>query len=97
MKSQTYVFADSVLCLDGMSTAPVQPWKDRIKWCLETGYLKDLDRINGEPMEFEWKNFPGFTTVGIFDEILKIMAESRCEPEKFQGRIIFMSMYNDII
>ena len=61
---------------------------------LET--LKDLDRIDGEPVEFEWKNFPGFTTLGILDEIQKMMTESKCEPEQFKGRIIFMPMYNDI-
>ena len=48
-------------------------------------------------LEFEWKNFPGFTTLGILDEIQKMMAELRYEPEQFKGRIIFMSMYNDII
>ena len=63
MKSQTYVFADPVLCLGGISTVPVQAWKDKIKWYLETRYLKDLDRIDGEPMEFEWKHFSGFTTL----------------------------------
>ena len=71
MKSQTYVFADSVLCLRGISTVPVRVWKDKIKWNLETRYLKDVDRIDGEPMEFEWTNFPGFTTLRILDEIQK--------------------------
>ena len=33
---------------------PVQAWKDKIKWCWETRYLKDLDWIDGEPTEFEW-------------------------------------------
>ena len=96
MKFKTHVFADSVRCLGGISTVPVQAWKDKIKWYLATRYLKDLDRIDGEPMEFEYNNFPGFITLGILDEIQKMMAELRCEPEQFQGRIIFMSMYNDI-
>ena len=74
MKSKTYVFSDSVLCLGGISPEPVQAWKDKIKWYLETRYLKELDRIDGEPMEFEWKNFPGFTTLGILAEIQKMMA-----------------------
>ena len=26
-----------------------------------------------------------------------MMIETQCEPEQFQGRIIFMSMYNDIV
>ena len=29
-------------------------WKQR--------HLKDLDRIDGEQMEFEWTSFPGFTS-----------------------------------
>ena len=82
MKSQTYVFADSVLCLGSISDQPVQAWKDKIKWYLETRYPKDVDRIDGEPMEFEWRDFPGFTTLGILDEIQKMMAELRCEPER---------------
>ena len=60
-------------------------------------YLKDLNRIDGEPVEFEWKKFPGFTTLGILEEIQKIMTELRCEPEQSKGRIILMSMYNDIV
>ena len=32
VKSKTFVFADSVLCLGGISTEPVQAWKDKIKW-----------------------------------------------------------------
>ena len=62
----------------------------------ETRNLKDLDRIDGEHMEFEWKKFQGFTTLQILDEIQKMMTESKCEPEQLKGRIIFMSMYNDI-
>ena len=41
--------------------------------------------------------FTGFTTLEILDEIQKMMAELKCEPEQFQGRIIFMSMYNNEI
>ena len=57
---------------------------------------QNLNRIDGEPMEFEWTNFPGFTTLGILKEIQKMMAELKCKPEQFQGRILFMSMVNDI-
>ena len=47
-------------------------------------------------MEFEWKIFAGFTTLGILEEIHKFMKEMQCELEQFNDRIIFMSMYNDI-
>ena len=42
------------------------------------------------------KNFHVSLHCGILDEIQKMMTESKCEPELFKGRIIFMSMYNDI-
>ena len=54
MKSKTYVFSDSVLCLGGISPEPVQVWKDKIEWYLETRYLNELDQIDEEPLEFEW-------------------------------------------
>ena len=93
---RTYVFSDAVLCLGGISDEPVNARETRIKWFLDTRYLKDLDRIDEEPMEFEWTNFPRFTSKGVLDEIQRMMTESKCEPEQFKGRVIFMSMYNDI-
>ena len=49
-------------------------------------------------MEFEWYIFQGFTTVELVRgrEVQKFMSKMS-EPEQFQGRIIFMSMFNDII
>ena len=76
MNSKTYFFFDSVLCLGGISPEPVQAWKDKITRYLENRYFKELDRIDGEQMEFEWKNFAGFTAMGILNEILNMMAES---------------------
>ena len=60
---------------------PVEAWESRIKWFLEARYLKELNRIDEEPMEFEWKNFPGFTTLGVLAEIQKMITESMWEPE----------------
>ena len=48
-------------------------------------------------MELEWKIFPGFKTAAILKEIQNKMGELWCEPENFTGRIIFMSMFNDIV
>ena len=45
-------------------------------------------------MEFEWNIFPGFITVYV-DKIQEFM-NKMSEQEQFQGRIIFMSMFNDI-
>ena len=59
--AKTYVFFRVSACLGGISDEPVEAWESRIKRFLETRSLKDLDRIDGEPIEFEWKTFPGFT------------------------------------
>ena len=90
--AQTYVFADSVLCLGSISDQPVEAWKTKIKWYLENRYLKDLKGLDGEPMEFEW-NFSQDSLHWAFSKIQKFIIESRCEFEQFEGRIIFMSMY----
>ena len=95
-KAKTYVFADSVLCLGGIEENLNEAWKVKIKWYFESDHLKDLNRIDGEPMEFEWKIFPGFTTFGLLEQIRKFMEDRQCEPEQFVGNIIFMSVFNDI-
>ena len=41
--------------------------------------------------------FTGFTTLGILEEIQKFMKSRECEPEHFNGRLIFMFMYRDIV
>ena len=53
--ANTYILSDSVPCLGGISDEPVEAWKNKISWYLENRNLKDLNRIDGEPMEFEWK------------------------------------------
>ena len=75
--AKTCVFAGSVLCLGGISDQPVEARQNKINWYLETRYLKDLNRIDEEQMEFEWKIFPGFTTLGILEQIQKMMTEMR--------------------
>ena len=55
-----------------------------------------LETIDREPMEFECNIFPGFSTLELVREVQKFMSNMG-EPEQFQGRIIFMSMFNDII
>ena len=51
--------------------------------------------VDGEPMEFEWNLFPGFTTLQLCNKFQEFVSKMG-EPEQFQGRIIFMSMFNDI-
>ena len=58
--AKTYENSASVLCMGGTSQNPVKAWKEKIDTFQNSFQYKELDRIDGELMEFEWKNFPGF-------------------------------------
>ena len=57
---------------------------------------RDYDVINGESTEFEWNIIPGFTTLQLCDKINDLLSDLGQTPETFTGRILFMSMFNDI-
>ena len=84
--AKIYVFSDSVFCLGKMNQNPTSNtvWEQQLDWFKDSSQYRTLYTIDGEPMEFEWNIFPGFTN--------KIS-----DTDQFQGRIIFMSMFNDII
>ena len=56
----------------------------------------ETDGINGEPTEFEWNSFPGFTTLQLCGKVTDLLSSLGEEPETFTGTILFMSMFNDI-
>ena len=95
--AKVYVFSDSVLCLGKMNQNPTSNtvWKEQLSWFKDSSQYRTLDKIDGEPMEIEWNIFPGSTTLQLVREVQKFMNKMG-EPEQFQGRIIFMSMFNDI-
>ena len=62
----------------------------------ENNHFKDMNRIDGMPTEIEWKIFLGITTLGLLEKIQSPLRDLQCEPQHFEDRIIFMSMYNDI-
>ena len=47
-------------------------------------------------MEFEWNIFPGFNTLQLSEEVKSLLCRLGETPEICTGRIIFMSMFNDI-
>ena len=87
--AKAYVFSDSVLCVGKMGDDPIATWKSKIKWYSETNYFKEMSRIDGTSMEFEWKIFPGITTLGLLEKIQNLLRDLQCEPENFKGRIMF--------
>ena len=71
-------------------------WEDKLTWFKSSSQYRTLDTIDGEPMEFEWNIFPGFTTLQLCNKVQEFMSKMSEKPEEFTGRIIFMSMFNDI-
>ena len=96
--TKVYVFSDSVLCLGRVleHTKSNEAWKNRVAGARAERSYRDYDAINGESTEFEWNIFPGFTTLQLCDKISDLLSSMGQTPETFTGRILFMSMFNDI-
>ena len=73
-----------------------EAWKKRIGWITTVKSYRDFDGINGEPTEFEWNIFPGFDTLQLSEEVKILLYRLGETPETFTGRILFMSMFNDV-
>ena len=65
LHTKVYVVSDSVLCLGKMNENPQSniAWENRLTWFKTSQEYRNLDRIDGEPMEFEWNIFAGFNTL----------------------------------
>ena len=50
-----------------------------------------------EPTELEWNIFPGFTTLQLCGKVTDLLSRLGETPETFTRRILFMSMFNDIV
>ena len=96
--TKVYVFSDSVLCLGKVFQHPEsnEAWKNRVAGIRSEKSYRDHDAISGESTEFEWNIFPGFTTLQLCDKINDLLSDLGQTPATFTGRILFMSMFNDI-
>ena len=63
--AEVNVFSDSVLCLGKVNQDPASNIvrEEQLSWFKDSPQYRTLDTIDGEPMEFEWNIFPGFTTL----------------------------------
>ena len=95
--AQVYVFSDSVLCLAKWTRTHSQTLHGRKDW--RGSKVHQNTELWTQSMENRWNSsgiFPGSTTLELVREVHKFMNKLG-DPEQFQGRIIFMSMFNDII
>ena len=73
--AKVYVFSDSVLCLGKVNQNPISnaAWERKLDLFKSSSQYRTVDTIDGEPMEFVWNIFPGFTTLQLLDEVQKFM------------------------
>ena len=85
--AKVYVLSDSVLCLGKMNQNPTSnsAWEDRLTWFKSSPEYRALDSIDGEPMEFEWNIFPGFTTLQLCNKVHEFVSKMT-DPSEFKGR-----------
>ena len=69
------VFSDSVLYLGKVNQNPASNtvWEEQWSWFKDSLQYRNLDTIDGEPMEFEWNIFSGFTTLQLVDKVQQFM------------------------
>ena len=74
-RTRVYVFSDSVLCLGKIHENPRAntAWEERFAWFKSSPDYRNLDRIDGEPIEFEWNIFPGFTTLQLSHNVQDLL------------------------
>ena len=55
-RTKVYVFSDSVVCLGKIheNLQSNDAWKQRLGWFKSSPEYRNFDRIDGEPMDFEW-------------------------------------------
>ena len=83
--TKVYVFSNSVLCLVKMNENLQSKiaWEDRLTWFKSSPAYRTLDRIHGEPMEFEWNISPGFTTLQLCHKVQEFLSKMSKQPEEF--------------
>ena len=89
-----YVYSDYVLCL-GKTHGPedaIREWDHQVSTFKMYHTFRELQGLDGAPINFEWKVFPGATAL---DLLHKIQADVEGK-HIVSDRIIFMSMFNDI-
>ena len=82
-RTKVYVFSDSVMCLGKINENPQSnyAWENNLMWFRSSPEYRILDRIDGEPIEFEWNIFPGFTMLQLSHTVQELLLRLGVTPE----------------
>ena len=67
-------------------------WEDKLTWFKSSSFEHNWLWANGIRVEY----FSGSTTLQLCNRVQQFLSKMSEKPEEFTGRIIFMSMFNDI-
>ena len=83
--TKVYVFSDSVLCLGKMNEnhQSNMAWEDRLTWFKSSPEYRALDRIDGEPMEFEWNIFPRIQHIAALQQSSRVTVKIERNTREF--------------
>ena len=73
-----------------------QDGKDKLNISRRNQENQDSVGLDGEAIEFEWKSFPGFTTLTVLQKIQKDLEEKNIKPEKWKYWYLFRIRMNRI-
>ena len=98
-KATACVYDDSVLCVGQVKdiSRATERWKGRVEDLKKCSSYQDAVELDGEPIKFEWGIFPRFSSLSLLREIQNDLETKNIKPEDFKARIIFMSMFNDVV
>ena len=98
-KARVYVYSDSALFLEKMlgPEDAIKRWDDQVSTLKVCHTFREWQGLDGEPIDFEWKIFPGATALDLLHEIQADLQGKHVTPKNFSDRTIFMSMFNDIV
>ena len=87
-RTKVYIFSDSVLCLGKIheNAQSNDAWEERLGWFKSSPEYRNLDKIDGEPMELQWNIFPGFNTLQLSEEVKSLLYRLGETPETFHRK-----------
>ena len=83
LHTRVYVCSDSVLCLGKMNETPQSniAVEDRLTWFKSSSEHRTLDRVDGEPIKFEWKI--SWDSPHCNHKVQELLSRLSVTPEKF--------------
>ena len=97
-KAQVHVCSVSVMCHQRIShpSAANIKWKEQIQYFQQSNEYAEFRELMENKLSSSGITIPGFPPIEIFRRIQKDLDTRRINPDRFERRILFMSMFNDI-